>query len=424
LKLLLADNCAGLAHLGVTLDAQRNLQGDANIVSEPASRCAVQVLRDRRGARHRAPQERGTHRMNPLAELVTHGQSVWLDALDRGLIEGGTLERLIEADGVTGVTSNPAIFEKAIANDAGYDALLAEWAREHLAPAALFERLAIGDIRDAADLLAPVYAATQARDGYVSLEVAPRLARDPMGTVEDARRLWHTVQRPNLMIKVPGTPQCMPAVEQLIADGINVNVTLLFARQAYRAFASAYCAGLERRSERGERIDTVRSVASFFVSRIDTEVDRLLDARGAPSTLKGLAAVANARLAYEEFQASLSQPRWHALVDRGASPQRLLWASTGTKDPAYRDVVYVEELIGPDTVTTLPLATLDAFRDHGRVRASLREALDAAREHESRLAQCDVDLGDVTERLLIDGIRLFAEAHELLLQAIAARTRS
>lgn len=362
--------------------------------------------------------------MNPLAELVTHGQSVWLDALDRGLIEGGTLERLIEADGVTGVTSNPAIFEKAIANDAGYDALLAEWAREHLAPAALFERLAIGDIRDAADLLAPVYAATQARDGYVSLEVAPRLARDPMGTVEDARRLWHTVQRPNLMIKVPGTPQCMPAVEQLIADGINVNVTLLFARQAYRAFASAYCAGLERRSERGERIHTVRSVASFFVSRIDTEVDRLLDARGVPSTLKGLAAVANARLAYEEFQVSLSQPRWHALVDRGASPQRLLWASTGTKDPAYRDVVYVEELIGPDTVTTLPLATLDAFRDHGRVRASLREALDAAREHESRLAQCDVDLGDVTERLLIDGIRLFAEAHELLLQAIAARTRS
>ncbi|HSB80753.1 MAG TPA: bifunctional transaldolase/phosoglucose isomerase [Candidatus Methylomirabilis sp.] len=373
--------------------------------------------------------------MNPLKNLGGYHQSIWLDYIRRGLITSGELARLIQEDGLGGVTSNPSIFEKAIAGSTDYAAALDELRRgPDLDAMSLYEHLAIRDIQDAADLLRPVHAATDRRDGYVSLEVSPYLAHDTRRTVEEARRLWKAVARENVMIKVPGTPGGIPAVQQLIGEGINVNVTLLFDQAIYEQVAEAYLTGLETLAAGGGDLKRVASVASFFVSRIDTAVDGLVAARLRTSTspeeqtllrsLPGKVAIANAKLAYQRYIEISDRPRWRSLAAKGARTQRLLWASTGTKNPAYRDVMYVEELIGPDTVNTIPPATLDAFRDHGRLRASLEEGLAEARETMARLARAGISLTEVTDRLLLDGVQLFAEAFDKLLAAVETRRKA
>lgn len=367
---------------------------------------------------------------NSLLALNDLGQSIWLDYLRRNFVTQGELRRLVEYDGLRGVTSNPAIFEKAIAGSTDYtEGLAAIELREDQEPIEIYERLAIEDIQMATDALRSVYDATVGRDGYVSLEVSPYLARDTEGTVAEARRLWGAVGRPNLMIKVPATEEGLPAIEQLIGAGINVNVTLLFAIERYEAVAGAYLAGLERLTRSGGDPGRVGSVASFFVSRVDSAVDALLEARLQKATsdpqreqlrgLLGAAAIANAKLAYERYQTIFAGPRWEVLAGRGARTQRLLWASTSTKNPNFRDVRYVEELIGADTVNTVPPATLDAFRDHGVPRASLQEDPDAARATLAALADAGIEMDEVTDRLLDDGVRLFADAFDKLLGAVA-----
>jgi transaldolase/glucose-6-phosphate isomerase len=370
---------------------------------------------------------------NPLLALQVFGQSVWLDYIRRSLITGGELRRLIDEDGLRGVTSNPAIFEKAVAGSTDYIELFEAPDSRGLDPKAMYEKLAIRDIQDAADALRAVYAETSKRDGYMSLEVSPLLAYDTDGTLDEARRLWRTVGRQNLMIKVPATPQGIPAIRQLVSEGINVNVTLLFSQDAYEQVAEAYIAGLETLAARGGDPKGVASVASFFISRIDTAVDTLatgrLEAataareRSALRAVIGKVAIANAKMTYQRYQELFSGPRWHALADKGARTQRLLWASTGTKNPNYRDVVYVEELVGPDTVNTMPPSTLDAFRDHGRPRASLVEDVDSARDTMAALADVGISMKEVTDRLLVEGVKLFSEAFEKLLKAIAKHSQ-
>jgi len=370
---------------------------------------------------------------NPLRALSDYGQSVWLDYIHRRLVLSGELQRLVEEDSVCGVTSNPSIFEKAVAGSTDYQDILNAADARHVDGNTLYERIVVRDIRDAADVLRPVHEHSQRRDGYVSLEVSPKLARDTQRTLEEARRLWRAVDRPNLMIKVPATPQGVPAMRQLIADGINVNVTLLFSQAAYERVVESYVAGVETLARDGGDVSRVASVASFFVSRIDSAVDRLLSARmkAASSTreqvllssLMGKIAIANAKQTYQKYLHLFSGPRWEALAARGAKTQRVLWASTGTKNPAYRDVVYVEELIGPDTVNTMPPATLDAFRDHGRPRASLTENVHEANAAMDTLAQLGISMPEVTAQLLDDGVRLFAEAFDGLLEAVDKRDR-
>ncbi|MDT8385609.1 MAG: transaldolase [Gammaproteobacteria bacterium] len=367
--------------------------------------------------------------MNPLKQLPQHGLSVWLDYIDRHLLAGGGLARLISEDDVRGVTSNPAIFEKAIGGDPDYRDDLDALRRQDLASNEMLERLVLPDICAAADALQGVYAATDRRDGYVSLEVPPALAHDTEATVAEGRRLWQAVARDNLMIKVPATEAGLPAITQLIADGINVNVTLLFSRDMHTRVMDAYLDGLERRAAAGLPLDGITGVASFFVSRIDTEVDERLgqrlqfaqapDEREFIRSLMGKAAIANARLAYRQWKTQFASPRWQALSQRGAQSQRLLWASTGVKNPAYRDVLYIEELIGADTVNTVPPATLDAFRDHGRVRPSLEEGADEAEAVLEALVNLGISLDEVTARLLDDGVSLFAQAHDKLLGRLA-----
>ncbi len=366
--------------------------------------------------------------MNPLRRLSGLGQSVWLDEIRRSMLEGGDLARLVEEDGLAGVTSNPAIFEKAIAGSADYrDATARLLADSPISAVELYERLAIADIRDAAGVLRRVWDATDGRDGFVSLEVSPHLAHDTDATVAEALRLWAELAVPNVMIKVPATPEGIPAIERLIAEGVNVNVTLLFSCDAYARVVDAYFAGLERRAARGLPLDRVASVASFFVSRIDTVVDRRVEeliagadgaVRAGLERLMGATAIANAKMAFEISRKRFADGRWQALAARGARPQRLLWASTSTKNPAYRDVIYVEELIGPDTVNTLPPATLAAFRDHGEPRLSLEQGLDEARAHLDRIGAAGISLTAVTDQLLADGVRLFAEAFDRLLAAV------
>jgi transaldolase len=369
---------------------------------------------------------------NPLRELERYGQSIWYDSLRRGLIASGQLTRFIVEDGLKGLTTNPAIYEKAIASTHDYDAELAALLpRLDLDAKDIYEELAIHDIQSAADLLRDVYEGSGRRDGYVSLEVSPRLARDEAATVAEARRLWSAVGRENVLIKVPGTPEAVPAIRRLLSEGVNVNVTLLFSRKAYRTVAEAHLAALEDLIARGEDVSHVASVASFFVSRIDTEVDRRLDAIAAqgaseeaqrrPRALRGRVAIANAKLAYQDWRGMVASDRWRRLRDRGAMPQRLLWASTSTKDPAYRDVMYVEQLIGAQTVDTVPPATFDAFRDHGRVAATLESDLEGARSTLAELAALGVALDEVTDRLLEDGVRLFAEPFARLLSTIESR---
>lgn len=370
---------------------------------------------------------------NPLLELQRLGQSVWLDYIHRRMLAEGELARLVAHDGVRGVTSNPAIFEKAIASGDDYAAQIVEVAPALDGdPRRIFEALAVEDVRRAADVLADVHRDTAGADGFVSLEVAPDLARDREATLAEARRLWRAVARPNLMIKVPGTAECVPAVRQLLDEGINVNITLLFARSAYEAVAEAYLAALEARVARAEPVARVASVASFFVSRIDTLVDARLEERAASAApeeaerllaLRGRVAIANAKLAFRHFRALSASERWTRLAAAGARPQRLLWASTSTKNPAFRDTLYVEELIGPETVNTVPPETVAAFRDHGVARPTLEDGLAGAEATLAELERLGVSLERATDELLDDGIRKFVQPYEKLLGAVAARTR-
>jgi len=365
--------------------------------------------------------------MNKLGSIADFGQSIWLDYIDRHLIRSGELQQLIEHDGIRGVTSNPAIFEKAIRTDKEYASILQLLGGA--SPLEAFEHLAIADIRAAADVLHPVYESSEWRDGYVSLEVSPKLAHDCAGTVAEARRLWRAVGRQNLMIKVPATNAGIPAIQMLITEGVNVNATLLFSQAMYQRVAEAFMSGLEQRLLNGGSLARVASVASFFISRIDSAVDAAIDKRlkkasndGEREVLQsvhGKVAIANARLAYQHYKAVFSTPRWEALHECGAQSQRLLWASTGAKNPAYSDTLYIEELIGPDTVNTAPPATLAAFREHGRIRASLEEDVAGATMVMNRLNAFGISLDDVTDALLDDGIRLFDEAYGKLLDAIA-----
>jgi transaldolase / glucose-6-phosphate isomerase len=370
--------------------------------------------------------------MNPLQALRDYGQSVWLDYIRRSLIESGELQRLIARDGLAGMTSNPSIFEKAIGGSTDYDAALREFEqRGDAEPTAIYEHLAIADIQAAADILRPVYEATQRRDGYVSLEVSPHLASKTEETIAEARRLWKAVGRDNLMIKVPGTEAGVPAVRQLIGEGINVNITLLFARSAYEAVAEAYLAGLEARVAKGADIAGLASVASFFVSRIDTAVDAEIEKRlkAAPTgeerqalgNLEGKVAIANAKLAYQYYKQLVDSPRWRKLAEKGAQPQRLLWASTSTKNPKYRDVLYAEELIGADTIDTIPPSTLDAFRDHGKPRASLEEGIEEAQRVMAMVDRLGIPFAKITDKLVSDGVRLFEDAADKLLGAVARK---
>ena len=366
--------------------------------------------------------------INPLKALASYGQSVWLDYIRRSLITSGELQRHIDEDGLMGVTSNPAIFEKAIAGSNDYADKLAKLNSGSLDAKGIYEEIAIGDIQDAADILKPIYTATKRRDGYVSLEVSPMLANDTEGTLEEARRLWKRVARENVMIKVPATPAGVPAIQQLISEGINVNVTLLFAQQAYETVAEAYIKGLEKFAASGGDVSRVASVASFFISRIDSLIDSILtekiknagsdQEKRLAQSLLGKVAIDNAKLTYDKYKQIYSGPRWGALKSKNAQTQRLLWASTSTKNPSYRDVIYVEELIGPDTVDTIPPATFDGFRDHGVPKESLESGLDAARQTMQNLAKAGVSMKDATDKLLVDGVKIFEEAFDKLLGAI------
>src|SRR5258708_7023261 len=368
--------------------------------------------------------------MNPVKELENHGQSVWLDFLARGFVTKGDLQRLIDTDGVKGVTSNPSIFEKAIGSSDEYDGAIGQALKSGDRPVAeLFEQLAVEDIQRAADVLRPVYDQLKGNDGFVSLEVSPYLAIDTKGSIAEAERLWKEVHRKNLMVKVPATPEGLPAIQHLIGEGISINITLLFSQEVYIQVAEAYLAGLEKYVAGCGDPSHVGSVASFFVSRIDSAVDKQLDEKIARANdptekerlaaLKGKIAIANAKLAYQEYKRLFSGPRWEKLRAKGAKPQRLLWASTGTKNKDYSDVLYVEELIGPNTVNTVPPATLDAFRDHGKVRDSLEENIEEARHVLAELERCGISLDEITAELVRDGVKLFADAADKLYGAVA-----
>ena len=372
---------------------------------------------------------------NPLKALNRFGQSVWLDYIRRDLMSSGELARLIDEDGLRGMTSNPAIFEKAITGSADYTQALKDLAkRNDLDAIGIYEQLAIRDIQDAADALRRVYDQTKRRDGYVSLEVSPYLAHKTRETIDEAVRLWKAVGRDNVMIKVPGTPEGIPAIRELIGRGININVTLLFAQDVYETVADAFIAGVEALAKNGGDLSRIASVASFFVSRIDTLIDsELADSIKNPpagfdsalaASLQGKIAIANARLTYQKYREIFSTPRWHALASRGATTQRVLWASTGTKNKAYSDVLYVDELIGPDTVNTIPPATFDAYRDHGRPRASLEADIDAARKEMSDLPRVGISMKAVTDKLTEDGVKLFADAFDQLLAAVDKQAKA
>jgi transaldolase / glucose-6-phosphate isomerase len=371
---------------------------------------------------------------NPLKQLLSYGQAMWLDYIRRDLFTTGKLKHLIEDDGLRGMTSNPSIFEKAIADSSLYDDMLKSLAaRKDLDATGRYEQIAIRDIQDAADTLRPVYEQSNFRDGYVSLEVSPYLARKTQETIDEARRLWKTVKRDNVMIKIPGTTEGLPAIRQAIGEGININVTLLFAQEVYEKVAEAYIAGVEDLSKRGGNLKKMAGVASFFISRIDTLVDSMLDEKlkkasggneeARLKSLLGKVAIANGKLTYQRYQRLFSGPRWEALAAKGAQTQRVLWASTSTKNPHYRDVLYVEELIGPDTVNTMPPATIDAFRDHGHLRNSLTEDVAGAQKVMDDLGRSGISMKEVTDKLTDDGVKLFADAFDKLLAAVEKSTQ-
>src|ERR1700692_908429 len=371
---------------------------------------------------------------NPLKELLNYGQSMWLDYIRHDLFTTGKLAKLIDKDGLRGMTSNPSIFEKAIGESTLYDDILHSLAsRKDLTTTDIYEQIAIRDIQSAADALRSVYEQSKFRDGYVSLEVSPLLAHKTQETIDEARRLWKAVKRENVMIKVPGTAEGLPAIRQLISEGINVNGTLLFAQEVCEKVAEAYIAGLEDLAKSGGNRKKMSGVASFFISRIDSLVDSMIDDKlktasdaqqqALLKSLKGKVAIANGKLTYKRYQKIFSGPRWDALASKGAQTQRVLWASTSTKNPEYRDVMYVEELIGPDTVNTMPPATVDAFRDHGKIRNSLTENVPAAQKVMDDLAKAGISISEVTTKLTTDGVKLFADAFHKLLSAVEKSTQ-
>ncbi len=361
---------------------------------------------------------------NPLLQLKALGQSVWYDNIDRAQLVSGQFKRLLDEDGVVGVTANPTIFQKSISHGTAYDEQLNQLISAGKSTSDIYEALITTDIRTVADILRPIYDSTAGQDGYVSLEVSPDLAHDTEGTISEVRRFWKMVDRPNLMIKIPATPEGIPAVRQALSEGINVNITLIFAIEAYREVTDAYLSALEDRNAEGQDISHMASVASFFVSRVDTLVDKLLEdkikASSDPSerqklkSLEGKAAIANARLVYQDFKSIFSTPRFESLKHAGARVQRPLWASTSTKNPAYRDVLYAEELIGPNTVDTMPLETIENFRDHGRVRYSIEDNIPQAKAELAALEDVGIHYHAVTQQLLDEGVQKFADSfHEL-----------
>jgi len=370
---------------------------------------------------------------NRLQDLHDVGQSIWLDSIDRRMLHDGELDRRIREDALTGMTSNPTIFQKALSSSNAYDEQITDAEDKGLTNWELFELLETTDVRDACDHFAGVYSSTRGGDGYVSIEVSPGVSHSPDASVEEARRLWKAVDRPNLMVKVPGTTEGAVAVRRLIGEGINVNITLLFAIEAHERVIEAYMAGLEDRVKAAKPIDGLASVASFFVSRVDTEVDKRLDALIAKADaaekerlklLKGRAAIANAKLAYRLFREKFAGPRWEALARKGARLQRPLWASTSTKNPEYRDVMYVEELIGPDTVDTMPPATVEAFRDHGVVDKTVDKKVAAAEGLLREIEAVGISMKDVTAKLLVDGIASFQKSFDELIAGLESKIGS
>ena len=370
-----------------------------------------------------------------MADLLAQGQSVWLDYITRDLVRKGGLRKMVQDDGLRGMTSNPTIFQKAISEGNAYDDQIAELIRAGQDASGVFEGLAIKDIQDACDLFRALYDSTDGGDGYVSLEVSPRLARDPDGTIADARRLWAAVARPNLMIKIPGTAECAPAIETALSEGLNVNVTLLFSLENHERVMWHFVNALEKRAAAGQPINRIASVASFFVSRVDTAVDKQIDAKLAGldadsaearrlKGLRGKIAIANAKLAYARFREIFDGERFAALKAKGANVQRPLWASTGTKDKAYSDVLYVEELIGPDTVNTLPPATLEAFQDHGTVARTIDTDVDGARRALADLKASGIDIDAMTRQLEEEGVASFAKSFDDLLDGVEGKRKA
>jgi len=371
---------------------------------------------------------------NPLLQLKALGQSVWYDNIDRSQLVSGQFKRLLDEDGICGVTANPTIFEKSISSGHAYDEQINQLIREGKSTNEIYEALIIQDIRTVADILRPIYDSANRQDGLVSLEVSPDLAHDTEGTLSEVRRFWKMVDRPNLMIKIPGTPEGIPAVLQALTEGINVNITLIFSISTYRQVAEAFISALEARRTAGEDISHMASVASFFVSRVDTLVDKLLEDKVKATSntseqqhlksLEGKAAIANARLVYQDFKKIFNTPRFAALKQAGAYVQRPLWASTSTKNPAYRDVLYAEELIGPDTVDTMPLETIENFRDHGRVRLSIEDNLEEAHQVFDALEKVGIHYDQVTKQLQDEGVQKFADSFHTLFEGIAEKRKA
>ncbi|GAC1626153.1 MAG: hypothetical protein NVS4B2_05250 [Chloroflexota bacterium] len=371
-----------------------------------------------------------TSNHNALHEMLEQGQSPWIDNITRDMFTGGKLQALIDR-GIVGLTSNPTIFQKAIGSSDLYDDELRSLVRQNKSVSDIYDDLVLDDIRNAANTFRPLYDRTNGADGYVSIEVLPSLAHDTEKTLSEARRLFNYLGLPNVMIKIPGTPEGIPAFQQAIAEGINVNVTLVFSIESYRQVAQAYINGLSQRASTGQPVDRIASVASFFVSRVDSAVDKMLDQvidgaqdegrKAELRALQGKAAIANARMAYEAFGEIFSGPAWESLAGKGAKPQRCLWASTSTKNPNYRDVLYVEELIGPHTVDTMPPATIDAVIDHGRVARTLDRNIDEAHRQFEALEKAGISMHEVTEQLQADGVRLFSESFDDLINTISAK---
>lgn len=371
---------------------------------------------------------------NPLLQLKSLGQSVWYDNIDRSQLVSGQFKRLLDEDGISGVTANPTIFEKSISSGHAYDEQINQLIKEGKSTNEIYEALIIQDIRTVADILRPIYDSANRQDGLVSLEVSPDLAHDTKGTISEVRRFWKMVDRPNLMIKIPGTPEGIPAVLQALTEGINVNITLIFSISTYREVAEAFISALEARRAAGQDISHMASVASFFVSRVDTLVDNLLEDKIKATSntseqqylksLEGKAAIANARLVYQDFKKIFNTPRFAALKQAGAYVQRPLWASTSTKNPAYRDVLYAEELIGPDTVDTMPLETIENFRDHGRVRLSIEDNLEEARQVLDALEKVSIHYDQVTKQLQDEGVQKFADSFHKLFEGIAEKRKA
>lgn len=371
---------------------------------------------------------------NPLLQLKEFGQSVWYDNIDRAQLRSGEFQRLLDEDGVVGVTANPTIFEKSISSGSAYDEQINELVEQGKNASDIYEAVVIQDIRTVADLLRPIYERSNGHDGYVSLEVSPELAHDTEGTISEVRRFWKLVERPNLMIKIPATQEGIPAVRMALTEGINVNITLIFSIESYRQVADAYITALEDRNDEGKDNSRMASVASFFVSRVDTLVDKLLEEKvklssdGAEQqqlkSLEGKAAIANARVVYQEFTRIFQGPRFEALKQEGAQVQRPLWASTSTKNPAYRDVLYAEELIGPDTVDTMPLETIENFRDHGKVALSVETNPQQAQHELDTLEKLGISYEKVTQQLLDEGVQKFADSFHKLFQGIESKRKA